>query len=1131
MKNHSLILLLLASMLLAWPSQAAQTSDPDGTTPTGILTVPVSGAADVKADGDLTEAVWKDAASLPVLVNLKPDDTFLAPEGLFLLNSDEKNLYLGLNYIIPADNAVVVGQLRTDDFEPDVWGSESFEFYLQIGKELYRFSGNVAGGYAEAKNLFADWNCPWEYGSQLRMQLNDSRLWQAEAVIPWTSLGLQGPPADDIHFAFCRTWCLPAFSGATSVAHNGEYSDTNAYPALRFRKDAVTMRRILSDNPSHGMLHQVIGVSATADAHARYEVALSDSRGAAKPQVVASREIDLKAGENAELDVKGRIATASFDRLRFTLYSGDEAMAQCTVPFKMKEVLFDVHPHFLGGSLSVEMSMALLKDMFGQDFEPYLALVSPSGQLVQRAAAKGDVTAIPFDKNGEAGLYKVSLQDKDGNDLSTADLNFPGIGDWARGEELFPRDVIIPPFTPLVTKAGDNAADFSMWGRTYAWEGGLLPSRITSQGEALLDAPVALVVNGKPLPKGTFAMGESRPHRAEFTASAANKDCSATMQGWIEYDGVNYNTIHLKAARKISSVKVEVRIPRSQAQFLHTSHSLSWGHKITARITDGFNQPIDFYSVVWIGEYEKGLCVFTETDEGWTNKRPSVISVADKGDDVVLTFEPFVNLKAGEEKDLELGFLASPVRPLPPNYPLNTFADSHQAYMNRPGRRPTTDIMLSFAGGSTSILGGFFCDIPDKEHSVNGPFVKPTVDAIHEGGGRAVPYLLCRMLSEEYPEITAYKDVWSMVPGNPLDYERNGVKYVMPEGCPATDFSAFHALKIAEYIRRFPTEGIYFDYGLIGFCNNALHGHTNRIPLLALREFYRRVILVQLDAGIKDPVIVLHNTDSVQLPAFTFATHLFNGEHIRQHSSNLMHDGKDILDSYGIEMFASELSSLPFGLTNSVYEANDVLLPEFGGDPNEDPELYKFRVTKAIIAGAIVHGTMVSPSRCHFGYFDKIVRAYDAFDVPNAQFIGYWRHPVQVAGAKNVYVSAYRKDGRCLLVVSHIGKEHIKQTCTLKLDLPALGMKGIGTAVEHLTADDPEYEELYTLMANTKLPPNITNQTDIEHIFMRISGAEHQRMRTPLKWGDPGVKLLGFTNDTVTLELDFHSFALIELAE
>ena len=66
-----------------------------------------------------------------------------------------------------------------------------------------------------------------------------------------------------------------------------------------------------------------------------------------------------------------------------------------------------------------------------------------------------------------------------------------------------------------------------------------------------------------------------------------------------------------------------------------------------------------------------------------------------------------------------------------------------------------------------------------------------------------------------------------------------------------------------------------------------------------------------------------------------------------------------------------------------------------------------------------------------------------------------------------------------------------------------------------MSGEDKEYDELFSLLKNTKID----------------GGVNHQLIRTPIKWGDPGVKLLGFDDKTVNLELNFHSFALILLNE
>ena len=76
-----------------------------------------------------------------------------------------------------------------------------------------------------------------------------------------------------------------------------------------------------------------------------------------------------------------------------------------------------------------------------------------------------------------------------------------------------------------------------------------------------------------------------------------------------------------------------------------------------------------------------------------------------------------------------------------------------------------------------------------------------------------------------------------------------------------------------------------------------------------------------------------------------------------------------------------------------------------------------------------------------------------------------------------------------------------------------LGIEEITSAREIMSADDKEYDDLFSFLEKTKLD----------------GGVKHQLIRTPIKWGDPGVKLLGFDKESVSLELKFHSFALILL--
>ena len=512
--------------------------------------------------------------------------------------------------------------------------------------------------------------------------------------------------------------------------------------------------------------------------------------------------------------------------------------------------------------------------------------------------------------------------------------------------------------------------------------------------------------------------------------------------------------------------------------------------------------------MVWVGMEDKGICFFTETRSGWTVPARETYSIMKKDGKAVLEVAMRKELKAGEKFEFEFGFIATPVKPLPGNYPLNIFGDSHCPLMRRPGRTPVNSLFVGSAPYPNEI-SSYFCDLPNEKES---PAVAPVTQLLKRrdaAGNKMVVYMDARYLSDEYPEMAAFKDEWKFSPERTLNYTRDGRKYMLYDCCPVTGASAFFHMHQKRFLERFKADGIYYDFGTFGICSNPLHGCRERYPILAMREFYRRTALVQYQSGIREPLIVLHNTDSVQIPAITFATHLFNGEHIRQSSSTIMHNGKDIQDTYSIEMFASELGSMPFGLTNAVYQSNDVLLPQFGGG-KEEPELYKFRITQAFLAGTLPHNTIVAQSRCHYGILDKIVRIYDAFRVPEAGFIGYWNSPATVKGAENIYVSVYKhpSEKKALAVISHIGKAHENQKFEVVFNSGLLGFTP-QKAVDKMTAPDPEYGELYRIQAKNRVP----------------------RDRAPLKLGDFGSKVDGIRDGSLKMSLKYHTFALVELSE
>lgn len=1071
----------------------------------------VPGAPPV-VDGALSDPAWENAGGMIGFTDGRNGpNSWALPPSFFLVTYDEAALYLALETVFPAGASVREGAPR-DPGETDVWGTESFEFYLQVDGALYRFGGNVAGGFVESKDMDTAYSGPWTYRSRTSIRVDDRRLWQAEAAIPWGSLGLGGPPAVPVRFNVCRSWFLAEVSTWSSLTPDGQYQTVAAFPTLVFAPAAPALRVREQNDPGTGRFRQRVQVAAARAGEAQYRILLARKDGAARPRTIFGGTVAFAPGAPAFCDVDVPVTRPGFDCLVFLLAEAGRPVLCQVLPFHLREEYLDVRPRFLKGFLEVRTRAEQLEARFGAGFRGRLRVTGPDGTvLAQRDASAQGEDRIEFPRSRPAGAYTVELLHAgDGSRVDARTIHYPGVGEWER--QPFDPQRIVPPFAPLEVRASEGRFEAVVWGRSYQWRNSLLPSQILTQGEPLLAAPAAFEVGGQTLPPAEFVPGLCAPHRAEFTARVRTDACELVETAWVEYDGVQHGTFALTALRDLAGVRVRVALPGPRAVFLHTSYDQHWGAKRTERLGPGERRTFRFYPSVWVGDHERGLCIFAESNAAWKGPADSAFALTHEGATAVLTATLADRLKAGETLPFDLGLVATPVRPLPRNYPLDTFSDQYSAAMNRPGRRPTACIVL--ADWSWAGLGGFFGDLPSPGDSPVAAGVARVAAIARERGARVVPYMMARFLSEEYPEVTAFKESWRVSPEQTLDYERDGRRFAVTEICAFSSGCDFFLWKLRDFLRRVPCDGVYYDFGLPPWCSNPEHGCHGRSTLLGNREFLRRTALCLLESGVEEPVIVLHNTDSVMVPAFTFATHLFNGEHIRQHSSTLMHNGKDLLDTYDATPFASELSSLPFGLTNSVYHAQDLLLPEFGGT-GEDPDLYKFRLTRAVLAGVLPHNTIPSISRCHFGFYDKIVRIYDAFGVPEADFFGYWRGPAVVRGGRDIYVSVYRHASRrkALAVISHIGREHTDQEAEIEFRPEILEMKPFSSAREMLTAQDPDYEELDNLL---RAAPDVPHRGT-------------QAVRTPIRLGDFGVAVAGIRDGVLRMRLAYHSVALVEL--
>ena len=1068
-----------------------------------LLTAPIwpEGVAPA-LDGALAAPCWRAAASLPELASLSERTSgFASPDGRFLLGADAQNLYLGFWYHLPP-GVIQAGQPRAETLEPEVWGSESFEFYLRCGGRRYRFAGNAAGGSSESRDGDAAWEAPWRYRTRLAAQIDASHIWTGEVAIPWKCLECNGIPTEEMQFIFCRTWCLEDYAAATTfaAAADGGYDRDERLATLHFSPSALVMQQLSRNNPINGNFCQEVEISSPVAAHFEYRVETVRPDGTA--DTVAQREGAVAAGESVPLTLAAEISDETACVLRYLLLRDGEVMMAEEVPYRLDQTALAVRPLFLSGAIEVQARPKALARLAGTETAEFeLRLVAPDGRLCASCELAATGKAVfGFDSSWMAGTYRVEAWGGD-RCCATVDVSYPGLGEWATAQ--FPQDIVLPPFTALEA-AGEGS--YAVWGRRYDYGKSLLPRQITTQGRVLFAAPAALVdAAGRELPLAGRETGAVSPTRAEFVGKAADDATGVAVsgEGFLEYDGVAYHRLAVRTARPLEGLALRLEFAPGTLRYLHASIGSSWGAKLTQEIPLGTSR-YPFYPMLWLGMEEAGLQFFTEHRHGWTGDRNAVFTIERRADDSgTVLVHLRERLEPGEEFRFEVGLLASPVKPLPELHPLFNLGDE---FAVRPGRLPVNAFFNCAAWGHET--EDFFADLRAEPESYHLPLYRRAMESRRELGIPAIFYLDAKMLTDEYPEVAAFREEWQAVPRTELDYEHHG-RHQLFTTCTTTGASAFFILKLKELLKRFPFDGVYCDHALLSVCNNRMHGCEEHWAILAAREFYRRMFLVQYLNGNPRPLIVLHNSDCVELPVMTFATHLFNGENTRPNSSPMMHDGKDYLDTYGPAMFACELASRPFGLVNSVFQPTLYLPEEYGGG-QEDEELYKFRITKSLLTGTLPHDTIPSVDRCHYGIFDKLFRAYEEFGVPQARFVGYWRHPARVLAGQDIYVSCYVAPDRrkVLAVISHLGKEHLDQEVTVEFDWRALGVTTPpANATERMSAPDPDYQELVA----------------------QVKALDLSVLWTPLRLGDFGVRLTGWEGSRLSLHLDHHSFAIVEL--
>ncbi len=671
--------------------------------------------------------------------------------------------------------------------------------------------------------------------------------------------------------------------------------------------------------------------------------------------------------------------------------------------------------------------------------EPTLSIdLSPTPEGV--FAGQADISAL------EPGRYVVrgSVTDVDGQVIAGVESAFTCEQDgWEWVRSLGQVEGVLPPWTPV--EVGGTVA--RCWGREFDLDRGL-PTGITSQGEELLAAPVALQATvGDERVDLTSAQAQLRsdgPVGADARATAEAAGLAVETNTRLEYDGLLRCQVTLTPEGQAEIAGLTLTIPLRSAHATLLNYTPverdeppvhegegSFAHGLPAG--DGVAWSADFVPFVWIGDEDLGLSWMMEDDRVFevAEGEPAVeiVRVGERTD-LRITFNRAPRTLA-EPLTIDFALQPTPVRPLPADW--RSWRWISQTWDTLGGEDRHPDHRWHNISVYWWTLWGDIIGWPvARDHNA----VAEYATYLRARDDLLVPYMQSGSVPTRVPEGRSYADEWCIMPRTTADQ--------MVKCCPRSDFADFVVWACDHEVRHLGVPGVYIDLVGIRGCINEAHGCGYRrhgelrptFPIYAARRMYQRLRGVFVQHGI-EPLIV--TSSRWKWPHYFYADSACSGEQF-YHAINT--DRLPYHEIVPLDQWRAEFLSPQFGNVS-------VFLPAW-----RDPAVYQRPdETQQMLALTLQHEVEVWPIWCAPGEVAATWAAKERFGMtPEVQFHPYWREQSLVTtDAADALIGVYSKPGATLAIVSDMS--NTDREITLSADLAGLGLGPAARACDATTGE------------------------------------------------------------------------------
>lgn len=807
--------------------------------------------------------------------------------------------------------------------------------YLAMSSELY---SNIKASAAD----IAEFAVTAPNGKTVNVQLNaigggkipaavkqwktdsSARNFSAEVALPWTLFGTKPVNGALWKVKLVRHWHLPAEKGV--LASNIVLDD--AAPGIN-QTHGYT-------GPTHGGAPQLLWKVKNNSASTQNVKCDAQIVWIGNPELVQS-EAAISAGKQHTFALITSGAESDSRTVTMKLTGNGKTFLQRNYTWSLKGLQWDdPNPHIgysIGTYPTLKKAKARIYCSKPEKLAPYASvhfqIVSLDGKKVfydktaekfkDRFHLEWDIKELPF------GDYKMLavMYGRNGKILNTMQTTFEYRSfPWVDNKIGLER-VIVPPFKPLTVNG--NQVNATLTGYELGGEGIL--SKVFAKGENILTAPVTLKLNGKILQTGAVKFHEKSSDRVQASAVMDSPETSIDLDYDIDYDG--FILLKMKFRPKngnFRSMILDIPYKKAYTELLHSvsaqlrrNPSVKLDQKTGPVWNSIQNAPAYFRPYIWIGGIEKGFGWLCESEKNWSldRSKPMAEVIRSANGDAVLRIH-IVNKPAIRKNtfEIEMGFQASPVKPMMPNYRKYSTVNVNGIVPDKSD--PTTSYIGPYMYGldTTWDRGAGFqphgkdysfieyltrSSRGDSDSEINqkvDEFIRKnnithnakTLRAHMSHGARnqvrqskrSIVYINPRCSARQWPEFGTYQCEWrndAFRTGNSGLYFQNPVKsyrdYLLPQ--------------IRELVRH-GFEGVYFDNTYDTVNEDEVMGpvveyETGRYryhhSMLEMRRLIKRTatMLYTENKMLEGrPFLTVHMTNSAPLPVLSFATYQIDWE-------------------------------------------------------------------------------------------------------------------------------------------------------------------------------------------------------------------------------------------------------------